>query len=130
MQGKVNNPKVLLHREADIRFVIVNFVHLELFSSHSETNMGFDMSCCSFFIVNFADLKLFFFTLFFLSKNEKVIMHTNIIGISSFQNGLNDPFSSTGFCFKSKNVEGSHEIKKIYCFLKMHNFEVVTIFLT
>ena len=89
------------------------------------------MSSCSFFIVNFADLKLFFFTLFFffLSKNEKIIMHTNIIGISSFQNGLNDPFSSTGFCFKSKIVEGSHEIKKI-CFLKMHNFEVVTIFLT
>ena len=72
------------------------------------------MSSCSFFIVNFADLKLFFFTLFFffLSKNEKIIMHTNIIGISSFQNGLNDPFSSTGFCFKSKIVEGSHEIKK------------------
>ena len=71
MQGKVNNPKVLLHREADIRFVIVNFVHLELFSSHSETNMGFDMSCCSFFIVNFADLKLFFFTLFFFYLRMK-----------------------------------------------------------
>ena len=37
-------------------------------------------------------------------------MHTNIIDISSSQNGLNHPFSSTGFYFKSKIVEDSHEM--------------------
>ena len=39
-------------------------------------------------------------------------MRNNIIGISSFQNWLNDIFSSTGFYFKSKVIEDSHEEKK------------------
>ena len=34
-------------------------------------------------------------------------MHNEIIAISSFQNGLNDLFSSTGFYFKSKVIVGS-----------------------
>ena len=33
-------------------------------------------------------------------------MHNNIIGISSFQTGLNDLFSSAGFLFKTKVIEG------------------------
>ena len=33
----------------------------------------------------------------------------NNIGISNFQTGLNDLFKSTGFYFKSKVIEGSHE---------------------
>ena len=44
-------------------------------------------------------------------------MHTNMTGISSFQNGLNHPFSTTDVDFMSKIVEGSHEIQKCYVFL-------------
>ena len=40
-------------------------------------------------------LELLFFTLHFF--------------IFSFQNGLNDPFSSTSFYFKSKVIEGSYK---------------------
>ena len=32
--------------------------------------------------------------------------------MSSFRNGLNHPFSYTSFYFKSKIIEGSHEVKK------------------
>ena len=43
---------------------------------------------------------------------NKPNIHNNIIGsISSFQNGLNNLFSSTGFYFESKVIEGSHEGK-------------------
>ena len=42
--------------------------------------------------------------------------HANIIGISSFQNGLNHTFSLTCFYFKSKILEGSHEMQKYYVF--------------
>ena len=38
------------------------------------------------------------------------MIHTNIIDISSFQNELNHPFSSTGIYFKSQIVEGSNEV--------------------
>ena len=37
-------------------------------------------------------------------------MHTNIIGISSLQSGLNHPLSSIGFYAKSEIVGGSHEM--------------------
>ena len=57
-----------------------------------------------------------------------------MIDISSFQNGVKNPCCSTCFCFKSKTVEGSHEIQK--CFLTfcpfLSNcifFVVATIFL-
>ena len=56
-------------------------------------------------------------------------MHNNIIGISGFPNGL---FSSSGFYFKSKDIEGSHKGKMLSSFwalLKMYIFEVVTFFL-
>ena len=62
-------------------------------------------------------------------------LHNNIIGsISSFQNGFNDLFTSTGFYFKSKVIEGSHKGKMFFNFwvfsLKMYIFEVVAFFLT
>ena len=60
-------------------------------------------------------------------------MHNNIIGISGFPNGLNHLFSSSGFYFKSKDIEGSHKGKMLSSFwtllLKMYIFEVVTFFL-
>ena len=43
---------------------------------------------------------------------NKINIHNNIGNISSFQNGLNDIFSSAGFCFNSKVIEGSHKGKK------------------
>ena len=67
---------------------------------------------------------------------NKPNIHNNIIGgISSFQNGVNDFFSSTGFYFKSKVIEGSsHKGKKKFLnflalFFKRCIFEVVTIFI-
>ena len=65
-------------------------------------------------------LKLFFFTLhafnFFYPEINKPNIHNNIIDISSFQNGLNDLFSSTDFYLKSKVIEGisSHKGKDMF----------------
>ena len=58
-----------------------------------------------------------FFTLHvlknFYPKMNKPNKHNNVIGgISSFQNGLNNLFSSTGFYSKIKVIEGSHKGKK------------------
>ena len=59
-------------------------------------------------------------------------MHNNMIGISSFQNGLNNLSSSTCFGFKSKVVEGSHKGGNMFfifwTLLKMCIFEIVTFF--
>ena len=49
----------------------------------------------------------------FLSEN-KSNKHNNINGISSFRNGLNNLFSSTGFYFKSEVIEGSHKGENIF----------------
>ena len=82
-------------------------------------------------------LKLFFFTLhifnLFYPEINKPNIHNNIIDISSFQNGLDDLFSSTGFYLKSKVIEGSHKGKNMFfnfwaLLLKMYIFEVVTFF--
>ena len=71
---------------------------------------------------------------FYLGINKSNIQN-NIIVISSFQTGLNELFSSTGFYFESKVIEGSHEKKKKNMFLnfwdfflKIFIFEVVTFF--
>ena len=40
---------------------------------------------------------------------NKLNIHNNNDGISSFQNGLNELFSSTGFYFNSKVIEGFHK---------------------
>ena len=40
---------------------------------------------------------------------NKLNIHNNNDGISSFQNGLTELFSSTGFYFKSKVIEGFHK---------------------
>ena len=67
------------------------------------------------FYCKFSALKLFFFTLhifnFFYLKINKSNRHNNTIDISSFQNGLDNLFSTTGFYFKSKILEGSHKGK-------------------
>ena len=75
----------------------------------SKLNLGFNLNyfsfCCKFCAfrsILFYILELLFFT-FYLRINKPNI-HNNIIGISSFQNGLNDRFSSTGFLFKSKVI--------------------------
>ena len=63
-------------------------------------------------------LELFFFTLhifnFFYLRINKPNIHNNITGISSFQTGFNELFSSTGFCFKSKVTEASHKGKNMF----------------
>ena len=62
---------------------------------------------------------------------NKPNIQNNIIGsIPSFQNGLNKLFSSIGFCFKSKVIEGSLKGKnKVFLilgtFFKMYIFQVV-----
>ena len=48
--------------------------------------------------------------IFYSRMNKRTI--NNDIGISSFRNGLNQPFSSPGVYFKTEITEGSHEVKK------------------
>ena len=72
----------------------------------------------------------YFYLLCFLSENKPNI-HNNIIDISSFQNGLNNFFSSAGFYLKSEALEGSRKGKNMFfnfraLFLKMYIFAVVT----
>ena len=84
----------------------------------SRLNLGFNLNYFSF--LKFVHLELFIFTVhvlkFFIqewiyTKLTPNIYNNIIGGISSFQNGLNDLFSSTGFYFKSKVIEGSHKGK-------------------
>ena len=55
---------------------------------HSDPNIGFGLSCLSFFIVNFVYLELFIFTLYLFKKvyrgMNKPYINTNINGISYF----------------------------------------------
>ena len=66
--------------------------------------------------MQFVYLELFFFTSHILQilnpRVNKPNIHSNIISISRFQNKLNDLFSSTGFYFMIKVIEGSHKQKK------------------
>ena len=64
---------------------------------------------CAFRIDIFTLVILIFFYLRINKRNTQ----NNIIVISSFQTGLNDLFTSTSFCFKSKVMEGSHKKKNI-----------------
>ena len=64
---------------------------------------------------------------------NKLNIHNNNDGISSFQNGLNELFSSTGFYFKSKVIEGFHKggedvFLNYGPFFKMYVFIEVVIF--
>ena len=95
----------------------------------SRLNLGFNLDCL-FFIVNFVHLELIFYITYL--RINKPTMQNNLV-ISSFQTGLNDLFSSTGFYFKSKVIEGSHKKKNMFLnfwalFLKIYIFEVVTFF--
>ena len=89
------------------------------------------------FYCKFCAFKIILFTLhifnFYYPEINKPNIHNNIIDIFNFQNGLNDLFSSTDFCLKSKVIEGSHKGKNMLfnfwaLLLKMHIFEVVTFF--
>ena len=84
----------------------------------------------AFRIILFYNAYFYFFS--YLSINKPNIRN-NIIGISSFQTGLKDPFSSTGFYFKSKVIEVSHKGKNTFfnfwaLLLKMYISEVATFF--
>ena len=90
----------------------------------SRLNLGFSLNYFSF---------LFHIFNFFYLRINKPNIHNNIIGISSFETGINDLFSLTGFYFKSKVIEGSHKGKNMFfnfwaLLLKMYIFEVVTLF--
>ena len=51
---------------------------------------------------------------------NKPNIHNNTGSISSFQNGLNDLYSLTGFYFKIKVIEGSHKGKNnVFKFLAL-----------
>ena len=59
---------------------------------------------------------------------NKPNIHNNIIvSILTFQKGLNNFFRSTGFYFKSKNIEGEKAMLFNFCalFFKIFVFEVV-----
>ena len=81
----------------------------------SRLNLGFSLNYFSFYF-KFSAFRILFFTLHvfkkFYQRMNKTNIHNNIGNISSFQNGLNDIFSSAGFYFNSKVIEGSHKGKK------------------
>ena len=84
------------------------------------------------YIFDFFTYLLHIFDFLYLKINKPNI-HNNIIDISSFQNGLNILFSSTGFYFKSKVLEGSHKGKKLFfnfwaLLVKMYIFAVLVFF--
>ena len=68
----------------------------------------FHYKLCAFRI----DFSHHIFLFCFYLRIDKPNIQNNIIVISSFQTGLNELFSSTGFYFESKVIEGSHEKKK------------------
>ena len=65
--------------------------------------LSIDLTYFSFFVVT---LHIKNYSLWI----NEVIIH-NDVGISSFQNGLNNSLTSTGFYFNSEIIEGSHEVK-------------------
>ena len=71
-------------------------------------------------------LELSLFTLdvlnFFSPTMNKPNTHNKIIGISSFQNRLKERFSSIGFYFESKVIEGSQKTKKSF-FILQHFYQ-------
>ena len=77
----------------------------------SGLNLGFNLNFLEFYC-KFCAFKIIIFYIaifeFFYPKINKSNIHNNITDISSFQNGLNDLFTSTGFYLKSKVIEGSH----------------------
>ena len=100
----------------------------------SRLNIGFKLNC---FYCKFCAFRIDFFTShifnFFYLRINKPNMQNKIIVISSFQTGFSDLFSSTGFYFKSKVIEGSHNRKNMFLnfwalFLKIYIFQVVTFF--
>ena len=82
-------------------------------------NLGFTMNYFSFYC-KFCAFRIIlfyiaYFYICFYPRINKPNIHINN-GISSFQNGLNDP-NSTGFYFNSKVTEGSHKGENVFKFL-------------
>ena len=99
----------------------------------SRLNLGFNLNHFCFLqytlcIQNYSFLHCMFLFLLYHRINKPNI-HNNVIGISSFQNGLQNLFSSTGFCFKSKVIEGSHKGKNMLFLSFEHLFSKCTIFM-
>ena len=61
--------------------------------------------------MHFKLLLFFFLHCIFYQRMKKPNIRNNFGCISSFQNGLNNLFNSTGFCFKHKVMDGSHKGK-------------------
>ena len=77
----------------------------------SRPNGGFSLNYFSFLLQILCIEQNYSFSHSMFQKNfylrmSKPTIHNNIIGISSFQNGINNFFSSTSFYFKSKLGEG------------------------
>ena len=68
-----------------------------------------------FYIYNYSFIILIACFYIFYQRINKPNIHYVIIEISSFQNRINHPFSSTGFSFKSKSIDCSHRMKKQFC---------------
>ena len=70
------------------------------------------------FSCKFCVFRIILFTLhifnFFYPRINKPNIHNNIIGISSFQNWLNNLFSSTSLYFMIKVIEGSHKGENMF----------------
>ena len=99
----------------------------------SRLNFGFNLNYFKFLlqilcIYNYSFLNCIFLFLFYSGINKPKI-HNNAIRILSLQNGFWNHFSSAGFHFKSKVIEGSHKRKNMSFFLVFgHFFSKRTIF--
>ena len=101
-------------------------------------NLGFNLNYFSFLfhilcIQNYSVSHYIFLFLFYPRINKPDI-HNNFIGISHFQNGLQNVSSSTSLHFKSKAREGSHMRKNMFFIhllmlvLKIYHFCICDIF--
>ena len=78
-------------------------------NSKSATTLQWKLHLTLVFYCKICTFRIILFYIVSYQRMNKPRMHANIIGISSFQNGLNYSFNSTSLYFKSKLVESSHE---------------------
>ena len=88
---------------------------------------------CKFWAFKIILFPIAYLLVFFYLEINQPNLQNNINDISSFQNGFNDLYSSTGFYLKSKVIEGSHKGKNMFfnilaLLFKIYIFEVVTFF--
>ena len=97
--------RIGLEPSASVKLAVIWIINNRLLLG-SRSISGLIRIILGFFVVNFVHLELFFFTLYFfiffigslINKN----IHTNIIDISNFRNGLNHPCCSSVFYFENK----------------------------